>query len=201
MAIYDLTGLLTVTDCDVALKTVSKTIAKLQKKRDVLEHRLEVHEEMVFKVTEERRSLELDVLLLNSRLSRMEEGYRARECRYQIHRAECRIEFLDLRLEKYSQPMLLVKQFHLNQVRSALEDAVQFKAELEAHRTALLQEAAAQQPAIAAAPVTTMMPLTPVPQPTQRPDHLAQPKPVARFLHKRTGKRFPKTKQAMRRAG
>ncbi|WP_300603699.1 hypothetical protein [Niabella sp.] len=202
MNIYDLTGLLTIADCDTAIKTVSKKIAKLEKKRDFLEHRLEIHQEMVARAMEEIRSLRLDISFLNNKLSWVLAGLPTQECQYHISRAKCRIEFLELRLARYSKPKRLDMQFDLDEIVATLKNAQQFKAELEARCAGLLQ---ADAPALPVAPAepepVALIPPAAAEQPAAALKPVARAQPVARLFQKQKGRRFVKGRQTMKRAG
>ncbi|MBO9594195.1 MAG: hypothetical protein J7599_14915 [Niabella sp.] len=202
MAIYDLAGLVTIADCDAALKTVSKTITKLERKKMHLEHRMEVHQEVVSKAAAALSSLHLELSFLNNKLSWTREGIQTQQCQYKITRTQCRIQFQELRLATYSKPALLMKKFHLNQAVAALELATRFKTALEARRTELLKtdnDDALRSGTPADAEPAVMLPLIPVQQPVAGPEPLKTPKPVVRLFQKRMEKRWES--QAVHEAG
>lgn len=182
MAIYTIKRLLTITDCDTALRIVSKAIEDLAFKKKKLERRLEVHHRITSKAITERSSLEIDVAVFSAGLLAAGEGFLAQTYRYKIARAQCRIQFLDLRLEKYNAPALLMKELKLHQAAAALQEAAMFKATLEAHRAELIQmtDRASRKPALLVPFIST-----PGPVPGSKEVALQWNK---RFLKRRTGK-------------
>jgi|GEM_PF-3234012 len=195
MAIYDVKRLLTSADCDAALKTASATIESLEYKKATLEHRVHVHHRVVSKAREELRSQETELIVLNAGLSNAGDGRQAREYRCKITKVQWRIQLLQLRLEDYGEPALLIKELKLRQTEAALEDSKEIKAALEGHYAELQQALGNDEPN----EVVPLIPLITSPQPAPRFKEMTVPKSADRSLKKGIGKRPAKGKPGMNR--
>lgn len=186
MAIYEVKRLLTVAACDAALQTASEKIEDLEYKKATIMRRILVHNRVASKAKEELQHLTTELIVLDAVLANMEEARAIRECRYKIARAQCRIQFLELRLEDYSVPALIFKELKLQQAEAALREAAAFKTAIETHRNGLVQVLANEQPD-AAVPPAVLVPLIASPQPVPHPKKIPTPQSANRSLKKRTG--------------
>lgn len=131
--------LLTVAESEAILQKATASANLLKERKYRLQRRVDAHHRIALKSREELAALAVELQVLNAVIVTAGSARREREYNCKIAKAQWRIQLLQLRLEDYSEPALLVKEMQLQQVNAALTEAELFIEQINM-RKAVLEE-------------------------------------------------------------
>jgi len=131
--------LLTVAESEAIFQKATASAHLLKERKYRLQRRIDTHHRIALKSREELAALAVTLQVLNAGMVKAGSARLEREYNCKITKTQWRIQLLQLRLEDYSEPALLVKEMQLQQANAALAEAERFIEQINS-RKAVLEE-------------------------------------------------------------